>query len=60
MADMRLTKRETAVLCIAGIFAVLFIFIPQTILDKWEIPYLILVVAPIGFWLALDPERRKS
>jgi hypothetical protein len=51
------TKREVKALIIAACIAVIFIFIPQEVLDGWEILYLFIVVFPIGIYIATDPER---
>lgn len=54
-----LTRREKIVLTIAAIVAFVFIFIPQQVLNDWEYLYLLCFVAPIGFYIATDPERIK-
>lgn len=52
-----LTRREKIVLTVAIIVAIIFIFIPQQVLNDWEYLYLLCFVAPIGFYIATDPER---
>jgi hypothetical protein len=59
-APMILTRREKHVLTVAAIVAFIFIFIPQQILNDWEYVYLLCFVAPIGFYIATDPERIKG
>lgn len=54
-----LTRREKVVLTAAAIAFIVFIFIPQQILNNWEYLYLLCFVAPIGFYIATDPERIK-
>lgn len=55
-----LTRREKIALIIAAFFAFAFIFIPQQILDGWEVLILLLVVFPIGIYIATDPDRMKK
>lgn len=55
--NLGLTRREKTALTIAAFFAVIFIFIPQHILDGWELLYLFLVVLPLGIYVISDPER---
>lgn len=56
---MMLTKREKVVLTLAAIVAIAFVFIPQQTLNDWEYLYLLCFVAPVGFYIATDPERLK-
>lgn len=59
MNSLGLTRREKIALVTAAFFALLFIFIPQPVLDELEYPYLFLVVLPLGIYIATDPERNK-
>lgn len=54
-----LTRREKHVITVAAIVAIIFLSIPQQILNDWEYLYLLCFVAPIGFYIATDPERIK-
>jgi hypothetical protein len=59
---MKLTRREKHVLIAAAVIALFFIIArpsEQTV-DDWELFYLFFVVAPLGFYIALDPERIKE
>lgn len=60
MSNLGLTKREKIVLILAAIVAIIFIFIPQQTLNGWEYLYLLCFVAPVGFYIATDPERIKK
>jgi len=60
MNNISLTRREKTTLIIAAFLAIAFIFIPQQVLDGAEILYLLLVVFPIGIYIATDPERMKK
>lgn len=57
---MKLTRREKHVLVAAAIIlAIMFIFNPPLPVDQaQEWFYLLFVVAPIGFYIATDPEHR--
>lgn len=57
---MNLTRREKTTLIIAAILAILFIFIPQQVLNEWEYLPLLCIVFPIGIYIATDPERIKK
>lgn len=59
MNNLGLTRREKIALIIAASLALLFLFIPQTVLDEWEYPYLVFVVFPSGSNISTDPERIK-
>lgn len=59
MNNLGLTRREKIALIIAASLALLFLFIPQPVLDEWEYPYLFFVVFPLGIYIATDPERIK-
>lgn len=52
-----LTRREKITLIIAAFFAVIFLFIPQQVLNEWEYLYLFFIVFPLGMYIATDPER---
>jgi len=60
MNNISLTKREKTTLIIAAFIAIAFIFIPQQVLDGWEVLFLLLIVFPIGIYIATDPERIKK
>lgn len=55
-----LTRREKHALIIAAIIAILFvIFRPSyETVREWEYLSLWIIVAPIGFYIATDPQRK--
>jgi len=57
---MNLTKREKTTLIIAAILAILLTFIPQQVLNEWEYLALLIIVFPIGIYIATDPKRIKK
>ena len=57
--NMGLTKRERVALVIAAFLAVIFLFIPQQVLNEWEYLYLFFIVFPLGMHIATDPERAQ-
>ena len=59
---MQLTRREKHVLFIAALILLIMIIIrpSQAAVLQVELFYLFLVVLPLGFYLALDPERRRG
>lgn len=59
---MKLTRREKHVLFIAALLIIFFAITrpSQKTVQDWEYLYLFLVVGPLGFYLATDPERRKQ
>lgn len=59
MDNLGLTRREKTTLIIAAFLTIAFIFIPQQIIDGWEVLFLLLIVFPIGIYIATDPERMK-
>lgn len=59
MNKISLTRREKTTLIIAAILAILFLFIPQQVLNEWEYLALLIIVFPIGIYIATDPERIK-
>lgn len=56
---MNFTRRESHVFFVFVLLMIGSFLIPQRILDEWELPYLLLVVAPLGIYIATDPERRS-
>ena len=58
---MTLTRREKHVLIVALILLIAFAIIRPSYaqVQEWEIVYLFIVVGPLGFYIATDPERRK-
>lgn len=58
---MQLTRREKHVLVILAILLVAFMIIRPSYetVQEWEWLFLFVVVGPIGFYIASDPERRK-
>ena len=55
---MLITKREKVFLGILGVLAIAFLFIPQHVINDWEIVILLFVAFPLGLLVATDPERR--
>ena len=55
-----LTKREIIVLIILGILFPLIAITPQSTIEENELFLLILIVAPLGFLIATDPERIRK
>lgn len=55
----KLTKREKIIAVIVGILILLTFVIPPELINKYEMLYLLLIVLPLGFIIATDPERRK-
>ena len=57
---MKLTRREIHLLIILALtFPILIVTKFETIIQN-ELLWLIFYVAPLGFYIATDPERRKS
>lgn len=58
---MRLTHREKHVLLIAALIAILFVIVRPSYetIREWEYFLWSIVVAPLGFYIATDPESRK-
>lgn len=56
---MTLTRREKRFLIAALILSFIFLFTPQPVVNDWELLILFVVVGPLGFYIATDPERRK-
>lgn len=57
---MMLTRREKHVLIAVGILIPVLAFIPQQIINNAEPLYTLLLVGPLGFYIATDPERRNK
>ena len=59
---VQLTRREKHVLIVAAIIAILFMIIRPSYetVREWEYLSLWVIVAPIGLYIATDPERRKE
>lgn len=57
MNNISLTKREKTTLIIVAILAIIFLFIPQQVINEWEYLTLLIIVFPIGIYIATDPER---
>lgn len=59
---MKLTHREKHVLIAAIILAMFFIITSpsSSTVQEWEWFFLLFVVAPLGLYLASDPERKKE
>lgn len=57
---MTLTRREKHVLIVCVILLIILAFIPQQTINNAEPIYTLLIVTPIGLYIATDPERRKS
>lgn len=56
---MNLTRREKHLLIILALtLPILIITKFETIIEN-ELAWLILYVAPLGFYIAIDPERKK-
>jgi len=56
---VKLTRREIHLLIILAItFPILIVTKFETIIEN-ELTWLIFYVAPLGFYIATDPERRK-
>lgn len=55
-----LTRREKRVLFIVLLTIPILALIKQSIINEWELCWLIFYVAPLGFYIATDPERRKA
>lgn len=57
-----LTRREKHVLIVAAIVAILFMIIRPSYetVREWEYLSLWVIVAPIGLYIATDPERKKE
>lgn len=58
---MKLTRREKHVLIVALILLVTFSIVRPSYaqVQEWEMLYLFIIVGPLGFYIATDPERRK-
>lgn len=58
---MKLTRREKHVLIAALVIALVFVIVRPSYetVREWEYALLFLVVAPLGFYIALDLEERK-
>lgn len=54
----RLTKRDTILLTIAFITAVIFSVLQEKLLSTIEYIYLLCLMPPILFWWILDPEKK--
>lgn len=56
-----LTRREKHVLIAALILALIFVIVRPSYetIREWEYLLLFIVVAPLGLYIATDPERRK-
>lgn len=66
---MKLTRREKHFLIIAAIIFTIISIASLVVLSKdrlnqflsdWELLYLFFIVAPLGFYIATDPERKKE
>lgn len=57
---MTLTRREKHILIILVALLIILAFIPQEIVNKHELLYLVFVVFPLGLYIATDPDRRKA
>lgn len=59
---MKLTRREMHVLIAALILGAIFAIIRPSYetVREWEYYLWFLVVAPLGLYIATDPQRRKS
>jgi hypothetical protein len=55
---MKFTRREKHVLLIMVFATITVAFIKQEIIMNWETCLLLFFVAPLGFYIATDPERR--
>lgn len=57
-----LTRREKHVLIAAIILAVIFVIVRPSYetVREWEFILWFIVVAPLGFYIATDPERRRA
>jgi len=57
---MNLTRREKHILIVALVIILAMVIInpSQTTVMQYEWFYLLFVVAPIGFYIATDPERK--
>ena len=56
---MNITRREKHVLIICSILLIILAFIPQQAINNAEPVYTLLIVTPIGLYIATDPERRQ-
>jgi uncharacterized membrane protein (DUF441 family) len=56
----KVTKREGIVLIVIGISIPILGGIPQEILNRHELLWLVFVVLPLGVLIATDPERIKK
>jgi len=65
---VHLTHREKHVLIVAAVIALILaigsLLAPSKeaftqFLRDWELVYLLVIVGPLGFYVASDPERRK-
>lgn len=57
-----LTRRQKHVLIVAVIIAILFVIIRPSYetVQEWEYLSLWIIVAPLGLYIATDPERRHE
>jgi hypothetical protein len=55
--NLGLTKREKIVLIALGALLPILIFIPQDFINKYDIVFILVIVSPLGFLIATDPER---
>jgi hypothetical protein len=57
---MKLTRREKHLLIAAALIVLYFVFNPARIPEDQEIFYLLVIVVPLGFYLATDPEHKRK
>lgn len=50
-----MTRREEVFLAAAGVLAAVLVFIPQEFINRNEELFLLLIVAPLGVYIATDP-----
>lgn len=55
-----ITKREKIFIVTLGVLIFILAFIPQDIVDNYEVLLLVVVLLPLGLMIATDPERRKK
>jgi len=62
MNRSKITRREKQVIGVAAFMAIAFLIArpPLEFIKDWEWLFLIVVVGPLGFYIATDPERRNE
>jgi len=57
---MKFTRRDKHVLIAIIALVIMLAFIPQQTINNHEVFFMVVIVGPLGLYIATDPERRKA